>query len=80
MARGWESKSVEAQMEAAAEAPAERKPVLTPERAAQLRRREGLMLSRKHVAQQLQSSHSARHRQMLEQALAALDAQLANPD
>ena len=80
MARGWESKSVEAQMEAAAEVPTERKPALTPERAAQLRRREGLMLSRKHVAQQLQSSQNSRHRQMLEQELAALDTQLANLD
>ena len=31
------------------------------------------MLSRKHVAQQLQSSQNSRHRQMLEQELAALD-------
>jgi len=38
------------------------------------------MLSRKHVAQQLQSSQNSRHRQMLEQELAALDAQLANLD
>jgi len=80
MARGWESKSIEAQMEAAAELSTEPKATLTPEETAKLRRREGLMLSRKHVAQQLRDTHNSRHRQMLDQALAALDAQLVELD
>jgi hypothetical protein len=80
MARGWEGKSVEAQMESAAEAtPVHRSP-LTSEQASLLRRKERILLARKHVFQQLQSSQNSRHRQMLEQALADLDAQLAKPD
>lgn len=77
MARGWESKSVEAQIEAAAENESVRKSPLTPEQAAQLRAKERLVLARKHVLRQLDTTQNARHRQMLEQALADLDAQLS---
>jgi len=76
MARGWESKCVEAQMEAAAEITLPRKTPLSPEAVATLHRKDGLLLSRKHVLQQLQASHNPRHRQMLEQALADIDHQL----
>ncbi len=76
MVRGWESKSVEAQMEAAADIALPRKPPLSPQAAARLHRRDGLLLSRTHVLQQLQASHNPRHRQMLEQALADIDKQL----
>jgi len=76
MARGWESKSVEAQMEAAAEITLPRKTPLSPEAVATLHRKDSLLLSRKHVLQQLQASHNPRHRQMLEQALADIDHQL----
>jgi hypothetical protein len=76
MARGWESKSVEAQIEAAAEITLPRKMSLSPEAVATLHRKDGLLLSRSHVRQQLQASHNPRHRQMLEQALADIDKQL----
>lgn len=80
MARGWESKSVEAQMEAAAESPRINKSPLTSEQASQLRRKERILLARKHVLQQLQNTQNPRHRRMLEQALADLDTQLAKAD
>ena len=77
MARGWESKSVEAQIESASAIPSQHKPALSPEKTEELRRKDGFLLSREHVLQQLQTTHNPRHRQMLEQALTDLDAQLA---
>ena len=78
MARGWESKAVESQIEIARsnrEGPA-RKPQ-TPEEAATLRKRETLLLARNHVQQQIQASQHPRHRAMLEGALEDLERQLA---
>jgi hypothetical protein len=72
MARGWESKSVEAQQDEAAARTSSEKPRLTREAAARLRERENLRLSLQSVVQQLERSHNARHRAMLEQALAEL--------
>jgi hypothetical protein len=73
MARGWESKSVEAQQdEAAARTTAER-PRLTREAAAQLREKESLRLSLQSVVQRLERSQDARHRAMLEQARTDLE-------
>jgi hypothetical protein len=80
MARGWESKSVEAQIESASETPSQHKPALTAEQAAKLHRETGLLLSRKHVLQQLETAQNVRHRKILEQALADLDTLLANRD
>ena len=76
MARGWESKSVEEQ-QSAANTQIESKQRLTPKQAAQKQEREAIALSRRHVLQQLQSAHNARHRQMLEMALSELDERLA---
>lgn len=78
MARGWESKSVEQQQEEAATAKTRGAP-LTAEQAAAQQRRQGLLLSRQRVLQQLGAASNPRHRQMLETALADLDAQLNNP-
>ena len=78
MARGWESKSVEQQQE---EMSGQRKTVLTPispEQQQRNRKREGLLLSRKRLTQQLQAAGNARHREMLEQAIAELDSQLSS--
>ena len=41
------------------------------------RQRKGLLLSRQHVLQQLEAAQNPRHRQILQNALADLDAQLA---
>jgi len=81
MARGWESKSVEAQIEeAAAERRAGERPPLDSRQAARLRLQQGLELSRRRVLQQLESSRHPRHRRLLEEALADLEAQLARLD
>ena len=76
MARGWESKAVEAQIETA-EARATRQPRLTPEEMERSRRRESLLLSRNRVLQDLEQSSNPRYRKMLSDALAHLDARLA---
>lgn len=81
MARGWESKSVESQVEAAqADRPGQSGPPLDAEQAARLRRSQGLELSRRRVLQELESSDDPRHHQLLQQALAHLEAQLARAD
>jgi len=77
VARGWESKSVEEQQAEAAATPASQKPPLTPEQSARQRERQGLILSRKHVLQQLGTAQNPLHGKMLQDALADLDAQLA---
>jgi hypothetical protein len=76
VARGWESKSVEAQQAEASEAFTETKPRLGAKEIAVLHKKEGILLSRKRVLQQLQASQNPLHRKMLESALADLNAQL----
>ena len=76
MARGWESKSVEEQQSEAVAQHTKNRP-LTPEQAAQQRQKLGLTLSRQRVLQQLSVVQNPAHRQMLESALADLDAKLA---
>jgi hypothetical protein len=73
MARGWESKSVEAQQEEAAGRNTHENPRLTRQGAARLREKENLRLALQSVVQQIQRSHNARHRAMLEQAQADLE-------
>lgn len=78
MARGWESKSVEAQLdEAEASRQSERKEALTPEEAEKLRQRELLAMSRQRIAQLISTATNERYRKLLQQELAALDQKLA---
>ncbi len=78
MARGWESKGVEAQQEEAEErrkqaaAPPPDPAVLERER-----KRESLQLTRTRVLGDLQRACHPRHRGQLEAALAHIDQQLA---
>jgi hypothetical protein len=72
MARGWESKSVEAQQADAAERK-ERRPRISPAQAETMRQIEGLALSRSRVVQELEASLDPRHRLMLQEALADLE-------
>jgi hypothetical protein len=72
MARGWESKSVEAQQDEAATRTTPEKPRLTMESAAQLRDKENLRLALQSVLQQIDRSRDPRHRALLECALADL--------
>jgi len=76
VARGWESKSVEAQQEEASVKSAPGKPHLTREGAVRLREKEKLRLSLESVRQQLERSHDPRHRALLERARADLEAKL----
>jgi hypothetical protein len=77
VARGWESKSVEEQQAEAAATPRSAKPPLTPAQLASQRQKQGLLLSRQRVLQQLEAAQNTRHRQLLQKALEDLDAQLA---
>ena len=78
MARGWESKSVEAQIESAAgkQAPPP-KPHLSPEQIQKLREQENLQLSRTRVQRELASSENPRYQEILRKALADLEGKLA---
>lgn len=79
MARGWESKSVEAQQDAA-NSPRAKGPALTPEQAARKAEHATLMLARTRALADLQTACVPAHRAMLEQAIADLDARLAAID
>ena len=76
MARGWESKSVEAQQDEASRAKVIRAE-LSPEQRAIEERRRLLTLTRSRALADLERASAAPHRRMLEQAIAALDEQLA---
>ena len=76
MARGWESKFVEAQIESADTSSQEASDQQNPE-PERMRRHQALLLSRSRVLQQLQLSRNPRHREMLNQALADLEEQLS---
>jgi len=76
MARGWESKSVEAQQAEAGEKTSAPRSRLSPEEAANRRKLEVLRLSRQRIAQQLAIVQNPQHRKMLEDALAELDRKL----
>ena len=77
MARGWESKSVEAQIESAGNKQAAvREPERTPEQLQVLRDRENLELSRTRVQRELAVSKNPRYQQILRKALADLEAKL----
>ena len=77
MARGWESKAVESQIEANESKEANRKrAVLTPEQINKQRERESLELSRTRVLQDLASANNPKYRQLLERSLEFLDEKL----
>jgi hypothetical protein len=82
MARGWESKSVEAQIDAAEQqhrsAVLNRKP--DPEKLKIIRQKETLLLSRTHVLQELNTAQNPRYKAVLTKALADLDAKLSTID
>lgn len=75
MARGFDSKFVEAQQEEAARDKTVG-PVLTPEQRDTLTRRRALEMSKARAAADLSRATSPAHKQMLAQAIAALDEQL----
>jgi hypothetical protein len=72
MARGWESKAVEAQQEAAAAVTGHPAPV-SAEEAARRSERMTLQLARTRALSDLQHACAPAHRAMLQQAIADLD-------
>jgi hypothetical protein len=78
MSRGWESKSVESQMEeAASRRGGARRIPLSPEQIQLRSERESLELSRPRVLKDLESATHPRRREQLEAALHHLDRKLA---
>jgi hypothetical protein len=75
MARGWESKSVEAQQDAAAEGPTKGAPLSADEIRTRTERAT-VMLARTRALSDLQHACAPAHRAMLEQAIADLDRRL----
>ncbi len=76
MARGWESKSVEGQIEAALgrnKARSMPAPLKAVAEATRERERSTLELSRKRVLNQLEDVHNTRYTEMLRKALTDLD-------
>jgi len=77
MARGWESKSVEAQIDMAEVRRAVPKGVHTTETLEVIRKKENILLSRTRVVHDLESAQNPRYKAVLSKALADLDAQLS---
>lgn len=76
MARGWESKAVESQIESAG-TPRRPKGELTPQQAAAARKIDSLLLHRTRVMRDLETCHESRYRKTLSDGLAYLEQQLA---
>jgi hypothetical protein len=78
MARGWESKSVEAQIDMAeAQRSAAPRKAHDPRNLDLIRKKESLLLSRTRVVRDLKSARNPRYKAQLSKALADLDAQLS---
>ena len=73
MARGWESKSVEAQIEEGNERPAEETAKATADSRLRQQKIESLKLSRSRVLQQLERARHPAHREMLMKGLQAIE-------
>jgi hypothetical protein len=78
MARGWESKSVEAQMENAKDGAASgaKAPLTDGEKKAR-HERDSLKLSRAYIVHQIEVSTNERYTRSLQQALSEIDEKLA---
>jgi hypothetical protein len=78
MAKGWESKAVEEQIQESQAAEQENpRKQFTPEQMEAHRRKEVLLLSRAHVEKDLNASQNPRYREQLSKALSHIDAELS---
>ena len=78
VARGWESKSVEGQIESfASDRRSSPKEQLTVEQVERQRQKEGLLLSRTRVLHDIEQSRNPRHLKLLQESLAYLEMKLA---
>ena len=73
MARGWESKSIEAQQAEFSDQSTQARTRMNPAEAGRWREKESLRLSRQRVLQQIASSRDPRYRKLMEDTLAELD-------
>jgi hypothetical protein len=81
MARGWESKSVESQMESKQESPVQSSSQpATDDAKKHQRERQGLLLSRTYILRQIESSSHERYTESLRQALSEIEQKLARLD
>ena len=80
MARGWESKSVESQMESAKDEKPVTGPQATDKEKQVQRERQRLLLSRTYVLRQIESSTNEKYTQSLRQALSDLEEKIAKID
>jgi hypothetical protein len=76
VARGWESKSVESQIESANRRRGEAKPRVRPEQMDAQRKRDSLLLHRTRVLSDLEKCTDERYRKTLSDGLAFLEQQL----
>ena len=76
MARGWESKSVEAQIESARARQGKPRIILTAAQAETERKRDSLLLHRTRVLRDIEGCQNPRYRKTLEDGLAYLEGQL----
>jgi hypothetical protein len=78
MARGWESKAVEDQIDAAdAKKEARRRRTLTVDEIEQLKRKEALLLERARIIREMERAYKRRHLVVLERGLAHIEAEIA---
>jgi hypothetical protein len=77
MARGWESKSVESQVESAREERHSTHAARNEQEKLVLREQQNLMLSRAYVERQLEAASNELYVQSLQKALAEIDQKLA---
>jgi hypothetical protein len=81
MARGWESKSVESQIESAKDKTTSgSEPQSTDKQKKVERERQGLLLARTYLLRRIESSSNERYTQSLRQALEEIDRKIARLD
>ena len=80
MARGWESKSIEEQMENARQNKDDSAAHRSAKPAQHSRQHENLVLARARIVRDLGTTENARYRQLLEASLADIDKQIAETD
>ena len=79
MARGWESKSVEQQIEDARTDSDQSSSTGTPPAEAELRKkREGLLLQHSQILQQIASARNPRYQELLKEMLRHVEGQLSS--
>jgi hypothetical protein len=78
MARGWESKSVEDQINQKENTTNTHNPRMNRAQSALRQKRESLVLARAHTLSNLGSTSDARYRALLERTLEDLNTQIAN--